>query len=611
MASDLERRFARLSRGGHLCLVFDTLAEQSAALAAFLKAGNAAGERCLYIGSSGGAHGLERALEAEGFPLGREIERGGLVLLTDRKRWLPAGRFDPWELMDLLRQTEQQALDDGFTGLRATWDMEWILDGAPGSERLIEYEAQLNRFLAGSRTSVLCRYSRPHTSTAVIQGVLETHPVAVLGDQLCPNAYYEPPEMVLGGSTPEDQVEWRIAQLRRARLNEEKLEEVTRRLARNRAALERADRAKESLLAMLAHELRNPLGTISNALQVLRLKGEGDETWRRAIDTAERQVLHQALLVDDLLEASRVNRGEVELHCENLDLVRLVRETVEGYRETLRSAGLEIDLDLPAEPLRVRGDRMRLSQALSNLLHNATKFTSPGDRIQVRAGLGKGGRRAEVTVRDSGQGIPAAVLPRVFDLFTQADTSLDRSQGGLGVGLAVVRGLIEMHGGEVEARSEGEGRGAELTLWLPVLAEPSGPESREAEAAATADTGARRILVVEDNPDAGAMMRDFLVLSGHEVELATTGDEGLEAARKFHPEVVLCDLGLPGMNGFEVAEHLRSDPETSSARLIAVTGYGREEDRQRSKEAGFDLHLTKPVDPIQLRKLLQEGQPRR
>jgi len=290
VAGDLERRLARLGRGEHLCLVFESLAEQTAALSAFLKAGHAAGERCLYLGSSGGAHRIERALEAEGVPTGSEIERGGLLLLSDRKRWLPSGHFDPWELMDLLRQAEQQALDDGFSGLRATWDMEWILEGVPGRERLIEFEVQLNRFLAGSRTSVLCRYSRHHTSTVLLEGVLKTHLMAVLGDQLCPNAYYEPPEMVLGGSSPDDRVEWQIAQLRRARLNEEKLEEVTRRLARNRAALERADRAKENLLSMLAHELRNPLGTISNALQVLRLKGEGDQTWHRAIDAAERQV---------------------------------------------------------------------------------------------------------------------------------------------------------------------------------------------------------------------------------------------------------------------------------------------------------------------------------
>jgi len=612
-SGDLERRLARLRHGDHVCFVYDTLAELSAVLVPFLRTGLAAGERCLYVGPAAGAERIEGDLQAAGVSVGRELERGALVMLGQRESWLKEGRFDPWTMMDLLRQTEQQALDDGFTGLRATWDMSWVLAGRDGAERLVEYEAHLNRFLTQSRAIVLCRYARSSSSAAMVQGALHTHPLAVLGDQLCPNPYYEPAEMVLGDRSPDDRIDWMIGQLRRARLSEEKLEDVTRRLAQQRAALERADRAKEELLSMLAHELRNPLGTISNALQVLRMRSESeDETWKRAIETAERQVLHQALLVDDLLEASRVTRGEIELNCEELDLVQLVRDTVEGYREVLRGAGLTVDLSVPEEPLRVRGDRMRLSQALSNLLHNATKFSAPGGRISVRAGRTAGGRRAEVAVRDNGQGIPPEVLPHIFEIFSQADHSLDRALGGLGVGLAVVRGLVEMHGGEVQAHSEGKGEGAELSMKLPLVSEtaravsPEGVrETAEPSPALALPEEHRRILVVEDNPDAAAMMREFLELAGHEVELAATGRDGLEAARQFHPEVVLCDLGLPGMNGYEVAEQLRRDPTTAAVKLIAVTGYGREEDRRRSREAGFDLHLTKPVDPVQLRKELQ------
>lgn len=601
MDSDLERRSARLRQGDHLCLIYHSAAEQAAALVPFLKSGLAARERCLFIGHGTSGRRLEHALLDSGVDVGAERDRGALVFLTRREDWLPHGRFEPAAMMDLLRQAEQQALDDGFSGLRATWNMGWILEDTPGAERLLEYEAHLNRFLADSRTCALCRYSREASSAAVIQTALHTHPMTVLADQICPNAFYEPPEMVLGDRSPEERVDWMMAQLRRARLNEEKLEDVTRRLSQKRAALARADRAKEDLLAMLAHELRNPLGTISNALQVLRVKGEGDATGRRAIDAAERQVLHQAMLIDDLLEASRVTRGQVELECEDLDLAELVRETVEGYRETLKQAGLGLDLELADQPLRVRGDRLRLSQALSNLLDNAAKFTQAGGRITVKAALTAGGRRAEVRVVDSGIGIEADELPYVFEVFTQGDHSLDRSRGGLGVGLAVVKGLVEMHGGEVEASSEGPGRGATLTFRLPLQ------PIAEAASQPAAANGARKILVVEDNPDAAAMMRDFLELSGHEVELAASGSDGVEAARHFHPEVVLCDLGLPGMTGYEVATELRRDPSTRSARLIAVTGYGRDEDRRRSKEAGFDLHLTKPVDPARLRALLQEG----
>jgi signal transduction histidine kinase/ActR/RegA family two-component response regulator len=604
---ELERRIARLRQGDHLCLIYRSAGEQTAALIPYLRAGLAAGERCLFVGHGTSGRRLEHALDEAGIDLRGECDRGALVFVTQRDNWLPGGRFDPGAMMDILRQAEQQALDDGFSGLRATWNMGWLLEGTPGADRLIEYEAHLNRFLAGSRTCALCRYSRDGSSPELIQDALHTHPLAVLGEQICPNAYYEPPDMVLGDRSTEEQIDWKMAQLQRARFNEAKLEEVTYRLSQQRSALARADRAKEELLSMLAHELRNPLGTISNALQVLRMKGEGDETWRRAIDAAERQVLHQAMLIDDLLEASRVTRGQVDLQCEELDLTELVRETAEGYRESLREAGLALRLDLSPEPLRVRGDRLRLSQALSNLMDNAAKFTPRGGRISVRAASAAGGRRAEIRVRDDGAGIPPEELPYVFEVFTQGDHSLDRSQGGLGVGLAVVKGLIDLHGGEVQAHSEGPGKGSTFSILLP-LAATAGREAvpEELHPEGAPHSAVRKILVVEDNPDAAATLRDFLELSGHEVELAASGTDGVQAAREFHPEVVLCDLGLPGMTGYEVATALRKDPSTRSARLIAVTGYGREEDRRRSKEAGFDLHLTKPVDPAQLKALLQE-----
>jgi CheY-like chemotaxis protein/anti-sigma regulatory factor (Ser/Thr protein kinase) len=307
----------------------------------------------------------------------------------------------------------------------------------------------------------------------------------------------------------------------------------------------------------------------------------------------------------------------VELQCEELDLAQLVRETVAGYRGTLEESGLTLGLEIEDEPLPVRGDRLRLSQALSNLLDNSAKFTERGGRITVRTCRGAEGRRAEVSVRDDGAGIEPEELPYVFEVFTQGDHSLDRARGGLGMGLAVVKGLIEMHGGEVRARSEGPGKGAEIAFLIPLqpagvrAGVPAEPELQPEAAleAAAATPGARRILVVEDNPDAAATMRDFLELSGHEVELADSGKAGVQAAREFHPEVVLCDIGLPGMSGFEVAAELRRDPATRSAKLIAVTGYGRDEDRRKSKEAGFDMHLTKPVDPAQLRDLLQERPP--
>jgi signal transduction histidine kinase/ActR/RegA family two-component response regulator len=610
---DLEHRIARLRQGDHLCLIYQSAAEQIAALIPYFKAGLAVSERCLFVGHGTSARRLERCLDEAGVDVQAEHERGALVFLTQRESWLPGGRFDPGSMMDLLRQAEQQALDDGFSGLRATWNMGWVLEGtAAGGERLIEYEAHLNRFLAGSRTCALCRYSRESSPTEALQQALHTHPLAVLGDQVCSNAFYQPPDLVLGDRSPDERIDWMLAQLQRARFSEARLEEVTLRLSQKRAALERADRAKTELLSMLAHELRNPLGTISNALEVLRLKqGAGDEAAKRAIGTAERQVHHQAQLIDDLLEASRVTRGEVELRLEEVDLAELVRVAAGGYGDTLKEHGLSLALRLPEEPLPVRGDRLRLAQAFSHLLDNAVKFTPSGGRIAVEVSRPAGSRRAELTVRDTGAGIRPEELPYVFDVFAQGDHTLDRAHGGLGVGLAVVKGLVELHGGEVTARSQGPGQGSEISLRLP-LAAPflEAPEADAfAEPADGPEAGARKILVVEDNPDAGATLCEFLELSGHQVELAGSGAAGVRAARVFHPEFVLCDIGLPGMNGFEVAAELRRDPATSSARLIAVTGYGGEEDRRRSKEAGFDLHLTKPVDPAQLKALLLERKP--
>ena len=347
----------------------------------------------------------------------------------------------------------------------------------------------------------------------------------MLGDQICPNAYYEPPDMVLGDRPVDERIDWMMAQLQRARFSEAKLEEVTLRLSQKRAALERADRAKDELLSMLAHELRNPLGTISNALQVLRMKGEGDETWKRAIDAAERQVLHQAMLIDDLLEASRVTRGQVELQCEELDLGRA---RARDRRGVPRVAGggrpRRSDLDLADEPpLRVRGDRLRLSQALVQPDGQRRQVHRPG-RPHHRAGAARpptagAPRSASATPAPAS---PPEELPYVFEVFTQGDHSLDRSQGGLGVGLAVVKGLIELHGGEVRPAARGRARAPSSRFLLPLTA-PDGAAEEHQPPAEEADIhpAARRILVVEDNPDAAATLRDFLELSGHEVEPAS------------------------------------------------------------------------------------------
>jgi PAS domain S-box-containing protein len=373
-------------------------------------------------------------------------------------------------------------------------------------------------------------------------------------------------------------------------------------LRRHVEELAHANRAKDEFLAMLAHELRNPLGAVTNALQVMRMSDPARPAWQRAMDVVGRQVKHQARLVDDLLDVSRITQGKIHLRAEPIDLARLVREATEDHSRALEEAGLTHTVELGQQPIWVTGDPTRLAQIVGNLLQNSLKFTERGGHVTVRVTVDKADRRAAVAVRDTGVGIEPEMLPRVFDVFAQADRTLHRSPGGLGLGLALVKGLVELQGGEVRAASEGRGWGAEFTFFLPLADTTAVP----ADAAAPSDTDAERVrvLIVEDNRDAADALRDMLELSGYTVHVAYSGTAGLEAARQFWPDVVLCDLGLPGMDGYAVAAALRQDPATASIHLVAVSGYGQEEDQRRSREAGFDRHLTKPVDPAEMERVL-------
>jgi signal transduction histidine kinase/CheY-like chemotaxis protein len=398
--------------------------------------------------------------------------------------------------------------------------------------------------------------------------------------------------------------------------------------------LARADRAKDRFLAVLAHELRNPIGTISNTLQLLKLRAGADPRLERPLEIIGRQVDYQAHLLDDLLNVSRIVRGKIRLQRVRLDLARLVREVAEDQRAALERAGLMLHYELPPEPVWVMGDPTRLAQVLGNLLQNALKFTDPGGEVGVRCSVlgvgcsasdgsdGSDGsdripntehrtpttehpipNTAVVVVHDTGIGIEAELLPHLFESFIQAERSLERSRGGLGLGLALVKGLVELHGGSVAGHSDGPGCGAAFTLHLP-LTEAAPPREGESPAAPL-PSGAWRLLLVEDDPDAATSLQELLEALGCQVTVAYTGTAGIELAQQIQPEVVLCDLGLPGIDGCEVAVRLRQLPATAAACLIAISGYGQEEDRRRSQEAGFDRHLTKPIDIDELRRILE------
>ena len=352
--------------------------------------------------------------------------------------------------------------------------------------------------------------------------------------------------------------------------------------------LRNGDRRKDEFLAMLAHELRNPLAPIRNAGELLARSLPDDPHVQTIAGIVQRQSTHLARLVDDLLDVSRITQGRIELQQESVNLGSVISQALETVEPLMRENRHKVFVATVHTPVYVRGDHARLVQCVANILTNSAKYTDPGGEIRLE--MASDGRHASITVTDNGVGIPAELLPRIFDLFVQSNRSLDRAQGGLGIGLSLVRRLIEMHGGSVTATSDGPGHGARFEVVLPVIA--SATESSEKPSDQL--PARRRILVVDDNSDSANSLAMLLNISGHVAEPVYGPAEALERAAAFDPDVVLLDIGLPGMDGYELAKQLRT--RGSNARLVAVTGYGQPGDIRRAQEAGFDAHLVKPVD---------------
>jgi len=362
------------------------------------------------------------------------------------------------------------------------------------------------------------------------------------------------------------------------------------------------DRRKDEFLATLAHELRNPLAPIRTGLEILKVAGEG-ERGRKLRDMMERQVGHMVRMVDDLLDVSRITRGKVELRRERVELRAVVDSALETSRPLIESAGHELRTDLPPEPLFLDADPTRLAQVFANLLNNAAKYTPAGGRIRLVAE--RDGARVVVRVEDTGVGIPADMLPKVFDMFTQVGRSIDRAQGGLGIGLTLVQRLVAMHGGTIDAESEGPGRGSTFTVRLPLATVEEARQKAAAQGNGTSRAAASlRVLVVDDNIDGAESLSVLLQLSGHQTQAAHSGPEALAIAQNLGPDMVFLDIGLPGMNGYEVARRLRAMPDYARCVLVALTGWGTEEDRRQARAAGFDHHLTKPVDAVEVHRLV-------
>lgn len=373
---------------------------------------------------------------------------------------------------------------------------------------------------------------------------------------------------------------------------------------RNVAAdLSDANRRKDEFLATLAHELRNPLAPLRNALQIIRLS-PGQEAKDQARSMMERQLGQMVRLVDDLMDVSRITRGKVELRKERVQLSALMESAVETSRPLIEQMGHELTVTLPEHPVVVEADPIRLAQVFANLLNNAAKYSDRGGHIWLTAA--RQGSQVIVSVKDTGIGIPPDDLTSIFDMFNQVDRSLEMAQGGLGIGLTLVRRLVEMHHGRVSAHSEGLGRGSEFIVQFPVVVEASVQQRKHDEPPPARSS--LRILVVDDNRDGADSLATLLRIMGNDTSTAYDGQEGLTVAERLRPEVVLMDIGLPNLNGYEAARRIREQPWGKHVVLIAVTGWGQDEDRRRSQEAGFNHHMVKPVDPNALMRLLADLQ---
>lgn len=370
---------------------------------------------------------------------------------------------------------------------------------------------------------------------------------------------------------------------------------------RSLLALQDADRRKDQCLATLAHELRNPLAPLRTGVQLVKLAGATGRTADQALAAMERQIDHIVRLVDDLLDMSRISRGKISLRQERLSLALVVQQATDTIRETAEGRRHRLTIDLPSEPLYVFGDSVRLAQVVGNLLHNAVKYTEPAGHITVE--VRRDGAAGVVSVRDTGAGIPAEMQERVFEMFTQVDDSPERRHGGLGIGLWLARQLVTLHGGTITVVSAGVGRGSDFIVRLP-LAVSAAESAADSSAEGAAAPHSLRILVVDDNHDAAVTLGALLDLVGHQTQVVHDGQAALDAAAAFRPDVVLLDLGMPGMNGFEVARGLRQDSSSAAIFIVAVTGWGADSDRRRTREAGFDEHLVKPVDAIRLQRVL-------
>jgi PAS domain S-box-containing protein len=490
-------------------------------------------------------------------------------------------------LAAIVETSDDAIVSKNLDGIIQSWNA--------GAERMLGYSAEQ---AIGRHISLIIPPDRLNEEEEIIRRLragervdhYETERIKANGERIAVSLSISPIRSASGEVIGASKIARDMSERRRA-------EDELRALA---ADLSEADRRKNEFLATLAHELRNPLAPISNAVQLLRHQKQlTPGVVETASELLERQVAQMSRLVDDLLDMSRITRGHIELRRERIDLAVVVRQAVEATRAQYQSMNHQLTVSLPDAPVTLHADAARLAQVLGNLLNNACKFTDRGGNVNLSVVRRNG--EVEIRVRDDGIGIPPSELPRVFEMFTQLNTSMERSRDGLGIGLTLVKTLVELHGGTVSVHSGGVGQGSEFIVRLPAM-KGIGPEVDPPVPAGAVVS--RRILIVDDNRDGAESLAMLLQVGGHETRIASDGHGALAAAEEFRPDAILLDIGLPGLNGYEVARRIRQTPWGDRAALVAITGWGQDEDRNQSRESGFDAHLVKPVDPVQLARIL-------
>ena len=585
-------------RGPHIVRYYENDASLVEAVDQFVAAGLAAGQPAIVIATAMHRDGLERRLTAQRIDVA-EARRAGRYLPLDAAETLARittdGWPDPTRFGEIVGGAVARAAAAGATGqVRAFGEMVALLWIEGRREAAIRLEELWNELARSHPFSLVCGY--PLAAFGAHADEAPFSAVSALHTQVVPTESYT----ALGESD---------ARLRAVAALQQKAAALETEVAQRRALeqelkakvqqLADVDRSKDEFLAMLGHELRNPLAPVSAALEVMRLCADDPQRIANAREVVERQIVHLTRLVDDLLDVSRITRGKIELRRESVALTSLVERAVEVVRPLIDQRGHRLSLELPEVPVVFRGDHSRLEQVLANLLGNAAKYTDVGGRISLRAFVE--GDRLVFSVRDNGEGLVPELRDRVFDLFVQGPDTRSMARGGLGLGLTLVRQLVQLHGGTIGAFSDGPGRGSEFVVRIPYVPAPQAPISLRATAP-DAPMPQRRILVVDDNVDAAEAIAELLREYGHNVRTAHGAGSGINEALRMRPEIVLLDISMPDADGYEVARRLRA--ELAGTTLIALTGFGEGRHRERSREAGFDHHLTKPVDMRELQKLL-------